>query len=373
MTSEKLITLAIHTFEKALPVKAVLEHEGIYVELNNVNLENPSVSAGVRIRVPEKDLPMALRIVENPEIFCKVEKRGKLSDLILVPVDFSEHSEHAANLAFIMANTMHAHIELLYSFIPPSSGEEQQLSDSYDFEVNDADETLEIEHNSKILMRNFEKKLRKAIKDGRIPPVKFSSTVTEGIPEEAILQYARDNSPSMIVMGTRGADKKKEELIGSVTAEVLDSCRVPAFTVPENISDDFFLRLRNVGFFCNLDQEDILALDTLHRMFPMKPGKLNVTLINIPSKWERRSFSKQVTLDNLLKYCEEHFPNYNFDMRVLNLESLEHDVSELSDSHPFDMVCMPNKKRNVFARFFNPSLAHKILFRADIPMMVIPV
>ena len=34
---------------------------------------------------------------------------------------------------------------------------------------------------------------------------------------------------------------------------------------------------------------------------------------------------------------------------------------------------VPNKKKNVFARFFNPTLAHKILFHADIPMMTIPV
>ncbi len=66
----------------------------------------------------------------------------------------------------------------------------------------------------------------------------------------------------MVVMGTRGADKKEAELIGSVTAEVLDACRVPAFTVPDNADTALFSKMRHVAFFCNLDQEDILALDT---------------------------------------------------------------------------------------------------------------
>ena len=49
------------------------------------------------------------------------------------------------------------------------------------------------------------------------------------------------------------------------------------------------------------------------------------------------------------------------------------DFSKIMDDIPFQLICVPNKKRTVFARLFNPSLAHKILFRADIPMMVIPV
>lgn len=69
MTPNRLITIAIHTVEKALPLKNLLEREGIYVELNNVNLASPTVAAGVRIRIKESDLPLALRIIENIEIF----------------------------------------------------------------------------------------------------------------------------------------------------------------------------------------------------------------------------------------------------------------------------------------------------------------
>ena len=62
MTPNRLITLAIHTFERAQKVKFILEREGVPVELNNVNLANPEVSAGVRVRIKEADLPKALRL-----------------------------------------------------------------------------------------------------------------------------------------------------------------------------------------------------------------------------------------------------------------------------------------------------------------------
>ena len=43
---DKLVTLAIHTFEKAQILKTMLETEGIEVYIHNVNQIQPVVSAG---------------------------------------------------------------------------------------------------------------------------------------------------------------------------------------------------------------------------------------------------------------------------------------------------------------------------------------
>ncbi len=56
---DKLVTLAIHTNEKAQILKTVLENENIEVHINDVDIDNPGVSTGVRIRIKELDLPRA--------------------------------------------------------------------------------------------------------------------------------------------------------------------------------------------------------------------------------------------------------------------------------------------------------------------------
>lgn len=375
MTPNRLITIAIHTVEKALPLKNLLEREGIYVELNNVNLASPTVAAGVRIRIKESDLPLALRIIENIEIFdipARDEKPEK-GGVILLPTDFSPHSDNAAKLAFKLASRLGMSIDMLHSFIAPASPQGVQLMDSYDYELADMAERQTIEVESTRMMEEYAAKIRGWIKSGEVPAVKFSTTVTEGIPEESILLYARDKNPQLIVMGTRGADKKEAELIGSVTAEVLDSCRIPAFTVPESVDVATVADLHKVAFVCNLEQEDMIALDTLYRLFPDQ--SLEVMLIYIPGRRERNvsdAKTAQAQL-NLLNYCREHFPGYGFDMRTVRLDTLIDDFKEIMQEGPFNLICVPNKKRNVFARVFNPSIAHKILFRADVPMMVIPV
>ena len=55
---DKLVTLAIHTFEKAQMLKMILESEGIEVYIHNVNQIQPVISAGVRVRIKESDYLM---------------------------------------------------------------------------------------------------------------------------------------------------------------------------------------------------------------------------------------------------------------------------------------------------------------------------
>lgn len=62
---DKLITLAILTYAKAQILKNVLENEGIEAYIHNVNLIQPVISSGVRLRIKESDLPHALQIIES--------------------------------------------------------------------------------------------------------------------------------------------------------------------------------------------------------------------------------------------------------------------------------------------------------------------
>lgn len=74
---DKLVTLAIHTFEKAQILKTLLETEGIETSITNVNQIQPVVSAGVRVRIKESDLPHALRIIED----SKLEEAGDVEQI----------------------------------------------------------------------------------------------------------------------------------------------------------------------------------------------------------------------------------------------------------------------------------------------------
>lgn len=375
MEEDRLITVAIHTYDHAVALKNMLEREGVTAVLHNVNLSTPVVSSGVRVRIKESDLPQALRIIENSEIFAPKKDCAQTSDdaepIILVPVDFSDYSMKATVMAFDVAYRHKARIMLLHSFINPALSKRVQLTDSFSFELAESQEVGNaLMRAARITMDLFEAQLRQRIKDGEIPPVKFSNLITEGVPEDVINETAKTLSPILIVMGTRGADRKEEELIGSVTAEVLDSCKFPVFSIPENISLERVSDISHLIFFSNLEQEDLLAIEAIYRLFVHTP--LEITIVHVPGKKELSS-SDRKAIKSLVEYCRNHYPSFTFNSDEIALGTLGDDYRRIAREHKVNLVALPNKKRNVFFRFFNPSLAHRLLLHADIPMLVIPV
>lgn len=366
------ITLAIHTYEHALSLKSLLEHEGISVTLQNVNLQQPEVTAGVRVRIPESELPKALRIIENPDVFCRRDYGAPTSPVVLAPIDFSPQSHRACRLAFSIAAAHSAKVVMVHAYMSPTLSMPQALSDTLDFGGVDQEENLEAEietdRDVNDMMTQYAVRVRAEIKAGEMSAAPFETSVREGLPEDVIVEMAKEVSPMLIVMGTSGAGNKPR-VMGSVTAEVLDSCRYPVFTVPFTANP---VRLSAIGkalFFTSPDQQDIVAIDAFLRLFAGHP--LEITLINTPSKKEPRTPGN--ALDTLARYCRGHYPDNTFSTRFITVENIDSESRNLTEASGFDIIGVPNKKKNLLARFFNPTLAHRLLFAADIPMLVIPV
>lgn len=370
--SSRYITVAIHTYDKALALRALLESEGIKVELNNVNLEVPGLSSGVRVRIPETDLPLALRIIENKELFrLDPSHDGEEKHSILVPVDFSERSFAAAKIAALIAAKKKEGITFLYSYIDPYIAGNVQFSDSLSYEIGESGAREQMVSNARRLMENFKERFRSAMKKGEIPVVGISQVVVEGVPEDSIIEYAKSSLPSLIVMGTRGADQKESDMIGSVTAEVLDQGRFTVLTVPEPADLAKQLSPTNILFMSNLDQDDILAMDTMYRM--LSPTNANVSIVHIPKKRRFSDSSADKAMRRLGDYCTANFKNVHFVTVPVRQEDSEKEFAMLNDQNHYDLIVVPNRRKNAFSRLFNPGLAHKILFCSDIPMLVIPV
>lgn len=365
-----MITIAIHTYEKAIALRSILENEGIEVELANVNLSDPILASGVRVRIPEQDLPLALRIIENPELFAQGNNNGA-SHSILVPVDLSEHAYKAAKVAAALARRQKTSLRFIYTYLDPYIAGNIQFSDTLTYDSGEKDAREQLGANARGLLKNYLDRLRADMKAGNVPVAKYSFDVLEGVPEDAIVDYARKLCPPLIVMGTRGAHRKDRDMIGSVTAEVLDAGRFTVLTVPEPTELQSSLHPGNILFLSNLDQNDILAMDTLYRLFGEEEPQ--VTIVHIPSKKRFSDNRADKALRKLSEYCCENFSRYHFETVPVNQADGDKEFLRLHAEKNFDLIVVPNRRRNAFSRLFNPGVAHRILFRSDTPMLVIPV
>lgn len=376
MTENTLITLAIHTYRVAAELKHTLEAEGIETVLQSVDLsDDTKAAAGVRVRIHTADLPKALRIVENNPQSLMASAELKLAGLkgtLLIPVDFSANSSLAVKVGFDLARRLELRPILLHAFITPYFKGSLGVSTA-NYEADQADELIEAkaeltaDNEAERQMRALVKRIREQIKVGLLPDMEFDNEVREGIPEEVILAYIRQQHPALVVMATRSATRRSNEVIGSVTAEVMDSCRVPLFIVPENHDIPSIKEIERVVYFCNLDQQDILQMDIFQRFFTYPNADMYLVPVN-----ERAGASTPARIKTLQTYFNSAYPRSRFTSLTFPAKTFRAEFEQAMVDHRLQMIVIPNKKRNVFARLFNPSIAHRLLFEKDIPMLVLP-
>lgn len=367
------ITLVIHTPEHAQNLKNILEYHNIEVRIENFVSFKSSLVVAQRVKIRASALPLALKIIESGENYASslVEmKMAGMSGNLLIPVDFSPSSLCSIEIGFKLAVRMGVHPIVLHSFVAPMfsiSGGSLEYGNQIN-EIQNAQEVKNIKDQSSKNLAKLKKDINILQKSGKLPDIKFSTILTEGIPEEAIIEYCKDNSPVLVVMSTRGKIKKDEELIGSVTAEVLDSCRVPIFTVPDNYQDIQIEDMKNLLYFCNLDQHDIITLDTLMRIFDFP--ECNITLV---AENPKRQDEVKNKLSQLTSFFSSNYPVSKFDFILPSVKNYREDIDKIINSKHIDLLVLPNKKTNVFTRLFHPTQAHKYLFERDMPMLAIPV
>lgn len=374
---EKLVTLAILTYSKAQILKSVLENEGIEAYIHNVNQIQPIVSSGVRIRIKESDLPRALSIIESSAWLAEdvvgerktaKKEQDQVSSKILIPIDYSAYSMKACEIGFNLAKATGAEIVLLHVYFTPIYASTLPYGDVFDYQMTDDENVRNILQKVNQDINAFSAKIKEKISLGKLPNVKYSSLLREGIPEEEILRYSKEVQPKLIIMGTRGKSQKDIDLIGSVTAEVIDRSKTLVLAIPENTSFSDFNDIKRVAFITNFDQRDLISFESfinaVHKI------QSSVSLIYLKESKDKDPWS-EVKLAGLKEYFQKQYPtlNIHYDV-VMNddlLDSLDHYIKE----NQIDIITVPAYKRNVFSRLFNPGIARKMIFHSDTPLLVI--
>lgn len=373
---DRLITLVVHTEERALRLKEILEFHDIHVTLEDVTLPDlPLQVAPKKVRIPVASLALGLKILESGEVksspLALIKMTGMGSHL-LIPVDFSPSSMTAVRVGFFLAEKFGVEPIILHSYIAPlftpaenfdSLGEGQE--DNMEF---DAAEAAGLRKLASSRLSAFKTEVLKACKSGLIPDIRFSTTLLEGIPEQVIQEYCKQNHPLMVVMATRGIDKKESDLVGSVTAEVIDSCRIPVFTVPENYVPLGVEGIKRVAMFCTFTSFDVATVRGLMRTFDYPACEFSMIPVS-----DRPISNAASRLEELCRYLSDMFPTASFHAAGISKGRFDDRVSKVLSDNDIQLIIVPNKKSSAFSRFFHPTLAHRILFDRDVPLLVLPV
>jgi len=137
---------------------------------------------------------------------------------ILVPIDFSDHSTAALDVAAEFAKTFGATIRLLHCYrLDPTAVSPYGVAASanYDSRVREAAE------------RRLEEIEEKLEAEG----IETETSLSSAFPSEVIAKMAQDVGADLIVMGTRGIAGLKHVMLGSVAERTVRLASCPVLTV----------------------------------------------------------------------------------------------------------------------------------------------
>lgn len=137
---------------------------------------------------------------------------------LLCPVDFSDISKHAFQMAIDLAVLFKADLHVMYVFQIPAS----DLPEG----IYDVPEDMEGEIKARL-----SKKLDEFVKNHSTPGINITTGLYAGLPYVEIIKSADDTNADMIVMGTHGRTGFSHVLLGSVAERVIRTSDIPVLTV----------------------------------------------------------------------------------------------------------------------------------------------
>lgn len=364
---EKLVTLAIHTFEKAQILKTLLETEGIDVYIHNVNQIQPVVSAGVRVRIKESDLPHALRIIEDSKWLDETQPEtvADKTKKVLIPIDFSDYSIKACELGINYAYQAEAEVMIMHAYFSPYFPSAIPMGDTLTYQINEEESVVNVLKRVQIDIENICTLINRKMASGELPKVKYDYVLREGLPEEEIIAYSKEYHPTLIVMGTRGKSQKDMDLIGSVTGEVIEVNKIPVLAIPENVPFKDLSEAKNIAFATSFNQRDLVAFDEFMQL--IKGYDAQIHLFNISTSKDEWN---EIRLTGVTEYFKKQYPDANITHTVLADGDLLLAIEKFVRDKQIDVIALSTYRRNILARMFNPSIARKMLFHTDTPLLV---
>lgn len=273
---------------------------------------------------------------------------------ILVPVDFSECSEHALKVASDLAKKYDAEIIALHMM---------GMTDAVLTNMQ-TQQMLEGIYYVKLAQKRFKEFLDKDYLQG----VSITDAVYNYTDFSEINTVAEGNNVDLIVMGSHGSSGLTEVFVGSNTEKVVRHSEIPVLVV-KNRHDNF--EIKNGVFACDFTSENLKVFKKAMKLYKSLNAKVTLLYINVPGQNYRSS-----------KEMENRVRDFLFDADAVHLiddvdyysdYTVEDGIFNYSIKNTIDAIALPTHGRRGLAHFFSGSISEDLVNHSDIPVITFKI
>ena len=285
---------------------------------------------------------------------------------ILVPVDFSGHTDITCRYAIEFVKVFGGEIKLFHTYFDQIIIADTSFPDTLDMSTIYNEELMkeifrQAEHN----MEELEEKVNNLVKKENLTNVAITSTVTGGELEYELKGICAEFHPDLVVMGTTGKGNNIN-IWGKVSTFIIDHAKVPVITVPEIKS---FHGFGSIMFAADLSEGNAATITGLIELFSVFSARIHVVHFITKAK----PHDAYVRMKGLqMKFGkEEKTSQVSFEVIEVG-EDNQAAVDQFVAAKKIEMIAFQPHKHNLLYMFFTKNITKKNLFATNIPLLSVP-
>lgn len=274
---------------------------------------------------------------------------------IAVPVDFSEYSEYALEVASKIAKLLNGELIVVHLL----GMDKVYLPDSESVLIYDNELHLKLIKN----------KFKEFLKKPWLKNIKVTHFIQNYKNFTELNAIAEDFICDLIVMGSHGNTGFKNTFVGSNTEKIVRTSRLPVLVIKNRVMD---FKVERVVFASDFSRDYLPAFKKLLEWLRPFDAELQLLHVNTSEHFMKRTEIEEKVFKFLLQAEIEDISIYD-KVAYYDDDSVEEGIFSFSYKYEADIITIPTHGRRGLAHFFIKSLGEDLMNHSEIPILTIKI
>lgn len=270
---------------------------------------------------------------------------------IIVPIDFSEHSEYALETAASIAKKYNSEVYVLHML---------QLSNAI---ITASANSLNEE--AVFYLKLAEQKMETFLDRPYLKGVNVIPVVKHFMVFKEINELVKAHDADLIVMGSHGASGAKEVLLGSNAEKVVRYADIPVLIVKHN---PILVEFNTVVFASDFTDESVESYIKAKMIFEKLEANVRLVYVNTPNTDFKSSIEIDRLISRFLKKVEGNLDKFK-EVTVVSDYSIEEGILNFANKVDADLIAITTHGRKGLAHFFEGSISEDVANHSTLPVM----
>lgn len=272
---------------------------------------------------------------------------------IIVPVDFSEHSEYALKAAGALAKKRNSEILALH------------MLDMHTASMNESGSYHQ--ERTAFLLQMAKKRFQNFLKKDYLQGVNVTPIIKHFKVFSEVNEVAKKENADLIVMGSHGATGLKELFLGSNAEKVIRFSEIPVMIVKNDLENFDF---EEVVYATDFSRESIGAYLQTKSIVEDLGGKLHVLYVNTPyDNFKTTAEMHQMAAEFLI--AAEGNAEKLKEVSFVCDRTIEKGILNFANSVGADLIAVSTHGRKGLSHVFRGSLSEDIANHATLPILTV--